>query len=163
MRLSIKAKRNIGLIAVTIAIVVAIILVVYFVQKNENNGKTVYGHFGEVIETSQAYLNVTDRYVTDTYEGVSVKEGNRFLVVDIEVKAKKKLTLASNKFYLNSAENVTNGYAGENSGWGLTVEERVLKKGQSQSIRLIFEVDDNRQSDCYLNGLGANIDLCIIV
>ena len=163
MRLNIKAKRNIGLVVVTLAIVVAIILIVYGVHRHENNGKTVYGHFGEVTETSQAYLNVTDRYVTDTHEGVNAREGNLFLVVDVEVKAKKKLTLASNKFSLNAAENVTNGYAGENSGWGLTVEERVLKKGQSQIIRLIFEVNENRQSDCYLNGYGANIDLCISV
>ena len=60
MRLSIKAKRNIGLIAVTIAIVVAIILVVYFVQKNEDNGKLKTGAIGQVVSTTQADICVKD-------------------------------------------------------------------------------------------------------
>ncbi|MDE7208902.1 MAG: hypothetical protein K2O31_03385 [Clostridia bacterium] len=164
MKLGVKAKRNIGLVVVTLAIVVAIILVVYFVQKNDDNDRTVYGHYGEVTETSQAYLNVTDRYVCQTYEGVSAVDGKLFLIVDVEVKAKKKLALASDKFYLNAAVNVTSGYVGgEGEGWETSVVESTLKKGQCQSIRLIFEIDGNRQSDCYMNGLGANIDLCISV
>ena len=161
MKLGVKAKRNIGLVVVTIAVIVAIILVVYFVQKNSDSRKTVYGHFGEATETSQAYLNVMDRYLTEVYDGVSAQEGNRFLVVDIEIKAKKKLTLASDKFYLNAAVNVTGGYAGEGKVWEIDEAGSVLKKGQSQSIRIIFELDENRQSDCYLYGYGANIDLCI--
>ena len=49
MKQSIKAKRNIGLIVLTVLVVVAIVLVIYFVQKADLDGRIKKGAIGQTL------------------------------------------------------------------------------------------------------------------
>ena len=77
MKLGLKAKRNIGLVVITLAVVVAIILVIYFVQKNSDDGKLKTGAIGQTVSTSQADICVKDWGIADDVEGYTVEDGKR--------------------------------------------------------------------------------------
>ena len=155
MRLSIKAKRNIGLIAVTIAIVVAIILVVYFVQRNEDDGKLKTGAIGQVVSTSQADICVKDMRILQSIDDITAGDGKCFLLLSVEIKANKKLTLSSGKFEVKDGINLT----ADGKGFIALDGETTLRKGESKTFNLLYEVEYNRAESYFLYAYGARIDL----
>ncbi len=164
MRLSIKAKRNIGLIAVTIAIVVAIILVVYFVQKNEDNGKLKTGAIGQVVSTSQADICVKDMRILQSIDGLTAGDGKCFLLLSVELKANKKINVLSDKFEVKGGKNVMSEWRQEISS-GATMEDvianggELFKAGREETFNLLYEVEYNRAESYFLYAYGARIDL----
>ncbi|MDE5755872.1 MAG: hypothetical protein K2I23_02145 [Clostridia bacterium] len=165
MKLGVKAKRNIGLIAITIAVVVAIILVIYFVQKNEDDGKLKTGAIGKTVSTSQADICVKDMRVLQSVDGLTAEDGNCFLLVSVEIRANKKITVSSDKFEVKDGRNVTNverRYPGSGDETMAVIScegEIVLKKGESESYNLLYEVKNNRVDSYFLYAYGARIDL----
>ena len=165
MKLGIKAKRNIGLVVVTLAIVVAIILVIYFVQKNYEDGKIQNGHIGQTVSTSQADICVKDMRILQSVDGLTAEEGKCFLLLTVEIKANKKITVSSDKFEVKDGKNVTNAErrypsSGDETMTVISCEGEVtLKKGESESYNLLYEVEDNRVASYYLYAYGARIDL----
>ncbi|MDE5655146.1 MAG: DUF4352 domain-containing protein [Clostridia bacterium] len=166
MKLGLKAKRNIGLIAVTIAVVVAIILVVYFVQKSDDDGKLQTGAISQTVSTSQADICVKDMRVLQSVDGLTAEEGNCFLQVSVEIKANKKITVDSGKFEVKGGKNVTNANRHYDTSSGDEILEVIacegettLKKGESKTFNLLYEVEYNRVASYYLYAYGARIDL----
>ena len=147
MKLGLKAKRNIGLVVITLAIVVAIILVIYFVQKNDDDNKLRTGAIGDTVSTSQADIHVTSMSMTNYEDGLFAEDGKCFLVLSVEIKANKKITVSSDKFEVKDGKNLT------------AEDESVLKKGKSKSFRLVYEVERNRIASYFLYAYGARIDL----
>ena len=165
MKLGVKAKRNIGLVVVTLAIVVAIILVVYFVQKNDDDSKIQNGHIGEAVSTSQAEICVKDMRKLQSVDGLTAEDGKCYILVTVEIKANKKITVSSDKFEVKDGKNVTNAErrypaSGDETTVVISCEgEVILKKGESKSYNLLYEVEDNRVASYYLYAYGARIDL----
>ena len=165
MKLSVKAKRNIGLIAITVAVVVAIILVIYFVQKNDEDKKLVTGAIGQTVSTSQADICVKDMSILQSVDGLTAEDGKCFLQVTVEIKANKKIRLSSDKFEIKDGKNVTFAErryptSGDEVMSVIPCEGRVeLKKGESGSYKLLFEVEKRFDSH-FLFAYGAKIDLC---
>ncbi|MDE6189675.1 MAG: DUF4352 domain-containing protein [Clostridia bacterium] len=160
MKLTFKAKRNIGLVVMTIALIVAIILIVYFVQKNDIDSRLKNGSIGQTVSTSQAEVCVNDRKISKDFSVVTANGDKVFLLVKVEITANKKLTLSSKDFEVKDGLNVTNAYSSDN-GHSFAAEESevVLKKGESATYDLVFEVDGNRVESYFLYALGARIDL----
>ena len=164
MKLGIKAKRNIGLIVTTVLLIVAIVLIVYFVQKNELDGRIKTGAIGDIVSTAQAEVHVSDMKISDEFTvGDTVytaHDGKVFMTVYVEVTAKKKLTLYSGDFEIKDGVNVTNEYSSPN-GNSFCAEEAqtVLKKGERKTFTLRYEVDEGRTQSYFLCALGAKIDL----
>ena len=107
MKLGVKAKRNIGLIVVTLAVVIAIILVIYFVQKNDADSKIRTGAIGQIISTPQADVCVKDMQKLRIFGALTAEDGKCFLLVSVEIKANKKLGVSSNKFEIKDGKNLT--------------------------------------------------------
>ena len=165
MKLSVKAKRNIGLVVITLAIVVAIILVIYFVQKNDDDGKLQTGAIGQTVSTSQADICVKDMRILQSVDGLTTEEGNCFLQLSVEIKANKKITVYSGKFEVKDGKNVTFAErhyptSGDEIMAVTPCEGGVtLKKGESESYTLLYEVKNNRVESYFLYAYGARIDL----
>lgn len=65
MKQSIKAKRNIGLIVLTVLVVVAIVLVIYFVQKADLDGRIKKGAIGQTLSAKSADVCVSHIYFAE--------------------------------------------------------------------------------------------------
>ena len=165
MKVSAKAKRNIGLIAINVVIVVAIILVIYFVQKNDDDSKMRYGHIGETVSTSQADILVKDMSILQSVDGLTVEDGRCFMLVQVEIKANKKIQVWSGKFDVKDAKNVTSAErhypasGDEVMAVPYCESEVTLKKGESETYKLLYEVESNRIESYFLYAYGACIDL----
>lgn len=160
MKLSFKAKRNIGLIVLTVAVIVAIILTIVLVQKYGDDEKPVRGAIGQTVSTSQADVCVNSMRVSQFVGEVEVKDGKCFLLVKVDVKANKKLKVSSCDFVVEGANNVTDGYSGKNGhAFYAELVEYSLKKGESVDYSLIFEVEKDRIESYFLYAFGAKIDL----
>ena len=150
MKLGVKAKRNIGLVVVTIAVVVAIILIVYFVQKSDEDKKLKYGHIGQVVSTSQADICVKDWTVVADADGYTVGEGKCIYLLKVEIKANKNIRVSSSKFEVKDGKNLT--------AEGIQREE-YFKGGRSETFEILYEVESNRIESYYLEAFGVKIDL----
>ncbi|MBD5086340.1 MAG: DUF4352 domain-containing protein [Clostridiales bacterium] len=160
MKLSFKAKRNIGLIVLTVAVIVAIILTIVLVQKYGDDEKPVKGAIGQTVSTSQADVCVNSMRVSQFVGEVEAKDGKCFLLVKVDVKANKKLKVSSCDFVVEGANNVTDGYSGKNGhAFYAELVEYSLKKGESVDYSLIFEVEKDRIESYFLYAFGAKIDL----
>ena len=67
MKQSIKAKRNIGLIVLTVLVVVAIVLVIYFVQKADLDGRIKKGAIGQTLSAKSADVCVSHMNISQSY------------------------------------------------------------------------------------------------
>ena len=165
MKISVKAKRNIGLIAITLAVIVAIILVIYFVQKNDDDKKLVTGAIGQTVSTSQADIRVTDTRILQSVDGLTIEDGKCFLQISVEIKANKKIRILSDKFEVKDGKNLTFAErrypaSGDEVMVVIPCEGFIeLKKGESESYELLFEVEKRFDSH-FLIAYGAKIDLC---
>ncbi|MDE6473512.1 MAG: hypothetical protein K2L70_00225 [Clostridia bacterium] len=164
MKLGVKAKRNIGLVVVTLAIVVAIILVIYFVQKNDADSKIKTGAIGQTVSTSQADVCVKDMQKLQSVGGLTAEAGKCFLLVSVELKANKNINVASNKFEIKDGKNLTAEGRQEILSGNITFdiiayEGEMFKKGRIERFDLLYEVEDNRVASYYLYAYGARIDL----
>ncbi|MDE7079192.1 MAG: DUF4352 domain-containing protein [Clostridia bacterium] len=160
MKLTLKAKRNIGLVVLTLVLIVAIILIVYFVQKSDSESKLKTGAVGQTVSTSQADVCVKELRVAQSVGEVEANDGKCFLLVRVEITANKKIKASSVDFEVKDGVNVTNGYTSHN-GHSFMVDaiEYTLKKGESETFDLIFEVESERAESYYLYAFGARIDL----
>ena len=165
MKLGVKAKRNIGLVVVTIAVVVAIILIVYFVQKNDEDKKLKYGHVGQVVSTSQADICVKDWTVVEDADGYTVGEGKCVYLLKVEIKPKKKIRVSRSKFEVKDGKNLTAEGIQRFPSGDETLEivacegEEYFKGGRSETFEILYEVESNRIESYYLEAFGARIDL----
>ena len=165
MKLGLKAKRNIGLIALTVVVVVAIILVIYFVQKNENDGKLKYGHIGQVVSTSKADICVKEWRKAEDVEGYTIKDGKCVYLLKVEIKAKKNIRVSSSKFEIKDSKNLTAEGIKRFSSGDETLQviacerEEYFKSGRSETFEILYEVEDNRVVSYFLYAFGARIDL----
>lgn len=158
MKLSVKAKRNAGLIAITVVVIVAIILVIYFVQKNDADGKLKTGAIGQTVSTSQADVCVKNMRIFKSLDGLTAEQGNCFIWLSVEIKANKKIFVSCDKFQVNDGKNVTEiYYAGSKE---IDCDgEIILQKGESKTLELAYEVQAERVASFYLFAYGARIDL----
>lgn len=165
MKLGVKAKRNIGLIVVTLAVVIAIILVIYFVQKNDADSKIRTGAIGQIISTPQADVCVKDMQKLRIFGALTAEDGKCFLLVSVEIKANKKLGVSSNKFEIKDGKNLTAEGRQQIPSGDTTIDiiasegEIILKKGERKTCQILYEVEDNRVASYYLYAYGARIDL----
>ena len=165
MKLGVKAKRNIGLIALTVIVVVAIILVVYFVQKNEDDGKLKFGHIGQVVSTSKADIRVIDWRKVEDVDGYTVVDGKCIYLMKIEIKAKKNIRVSSSKFEIKDGKNLTAQGIQRFPSGDETLEiiacegEEYFKSGRRETFEILYEVENNRVASYFLYAFGARIDL----
>ena len=157
MKQSIKAKRNIGLIALTIAVIVAIILVVYFVNKADDGNGIKRGAVGQTVSTANGDISVKSAKVVDSIGDITASDGKCLIVVSVEFKANKKITLSADKFAVDNANKISVDKE------GYLVDSSVLQKGESKAFKLAYEVKKGSADSYFLSGYGAKIDLCIIV
>lgn len=160
MKLTFKAKRNIGLIVLTVAVIVAIILTIALVQKYGDDDKLVRGAIGQTVSTSQADVRVNSMRVSQFVGEVEANDGKCFLLVKVDVKANKKIKASSLDFEVLDGVNVTDGYSGKNGcAFDADLIEYTLKKGESETFSIIFEVEKDRIESYFLYAFGAKIDL----
>lgn len=153
MKQSIKAKRNIGLIVLTVLVVVAIVLVIYFVQKADLEGRIKKGAIGQTLSTKSADICVSNMKVSEYANGEAAAEGKCFLMLSIEFVAKKDMTLVPDKFEVKGGRRVLH------SADDYLNEKTALKKGESRTFKLMYEVEKNRVDSYFLYGYGVQIDL----
>ena len=160
MKLTFKAKRNIGLVALTVAVIVAIILIIVLVQKHSDDDKFVKGAVGQTVSTSQAEVCVKSLRVAQSVGDVEANGDKCFMLVKVEIKANKKLKASSCDFVIDGAKNVTNSYVSDNGhAFAVDAVEYTLKKDESETFDLIFEVERERTESYFLYAFGARIDL----
>lgn len=165
MKLGVKAKRNIGLIALTIVVIVAIILVVYFVQKSDDDSKLKYGHIGQAVSTSRADICVKDWRKAEDVEVYTVENRKCVYLLRVEIKAKKNLKVSSSTFEIKDSKNLTAEGLQRFPSGNETLEviacegEIVLKKGERNVYEILYEVENNRVASYFLYAFGARIDL----
>ena len=156
MKLTIKAKRNIGLIALTVAVIVAVILVVVLVNKYVDDKDLAKGAVGQTISTDQLSLEVVSLKNTLTEFGEKkASEGKCFMLAEVEVKAKKAFTLVSDKFSLTDGKAV-NASA---DGYEFLDGKVKLQAGEEKIFYLLFEVQAGRVESFYLYGYSCRVDM----
>lgn len=153
MKQSIKAKRNIGLIALTIAVIVAIILVVYFVNKADVGNGIKRGAIGQTVTVPTGEICVKNMQVTDGIDGKTAGSGNCIIIVSVEFKAGKNIKLIADKFDVPNGKKVSvekeEYFNGSSS----------LAKGESKSFKLAYEVKKDSVDSFFFCGYGVKIDL----
>ena len=156
MKLTFKAKRNIGLIVLTVAVVAVIILVMVLVQKYGNDEKTKKGAVGQEISTERLNLQVVDldnslKEFADKKAG----EGKCFMLAKVSVKAKTNFTLSPKKFSLSDGKKVNV----QADGYDFLTKKVKLKEGEEKTFYLLFEVEANRVESFYLSGYSCRVDM----
>lgn len=104
MKQSIKAKRNIGLIVLTVLVVVAIVLVIYFVQKADLDGRIKKGAIGQTLSAKSADVCVSHMNISQSVGGETAADGKCFFVLTIKFDAKKDMTVVPDKFEVKGAD-----------------------------------------------------------
>lgn len=153
MKQSIKAKRNIGLIVLTVLVVVAIVLVIYFVQKADLDGRIKKGAIGQTLSAKSADVCVSDMNISQSVGGETAADGKCFFVLTIKFDAKKDMTVVPDKFEVKGGRRILHGAD------GYLNEKAALKKGESKTFKLVYEVENNRVDSYFLYGYGVQIDL----
>lgn len=153
MKQSIKARRNIGLIVLTVLVVVAIVLVIYFVQKADLDGRIKKGAIGQTLSTKSADICVSNMRISSSIGGETAADDKCFFVLTVKFDAKKDMTVVADKFEVKGGRRVLQ------SADGFLNEKASLKKGESNTFKLVYEVENNRVDSYFLYGYGVQIDL----
>lgn len=155
MKLGVKSKRNIGLIAITLAVIVAIILIVYFTQKSDDDSALKRGGIGQTISINRADIVVMNMELRDAVGDLRADEGRCFFVINVAFKAKAKLVLSPESFEVIGGRQV---FPVED-GTSFFSNSLTLKKGEECNVNLAYEVESDRIESFYLKVFNAKIDL----
>ncbi|MDE7215690.1 MAG: hypothetical protein K2O08_02675 [Clostridia bacterium] len=155
MRLSIKAKRNIGLLALTVGIIVAIIVVIVLVNKYVDGNNLTKGKAGQTISTNELSLTASPKNSLTEFGGKKAGEGNCFMLVEVTVKAKKKITLVSDKFSLSDGKAVK----AQSDGYEFLDGKVEIEAGEEKTFYLLYEVKANVADSFYLYGYSCSVDM----
>lgn len=156
MKLTFKAKRNIGLIALTVAVIVAIILITVLVQKYGGNDTPVKGGVGQVLSTDKVDLQVVSlKNSLKEFGGKTADEGKYFMLAKVSVKAKKKISIEPSGFSLSDGKEMSM----QVDGYDFLSQKITLKEGEEKVFYLLYEVEAERVSSFYLYGYSCRVDM----
>ena len=131
-----KIIRIVTFVALTIIVILAIVLTMYFVQKNDekNNIDYISGEIGKTIENGSYYFKVYD------LKSEGVDEENVRLTIYIEIQAKEDLELNIDDFKLdNYALESQSGFNNSiNSGEKLDFQLNYVVKSDNKLLYLIY-------------------------
>lgn len=155
-----KVKKTIGLIALTLVVAVLIFLVIYFVQKGENDKKQAAqiknAHIGETLACDGFRMTVS--HLDNTLEeigSIKAQEGNCFLLIEIKIDAEKEITLKLTDFSVDDAKSVS----AESQDYEILSEDTTVKAGEESTFYLLYEAEKGRMESFYLKAYGYKIDL----
>lgn len=159
MKLSIKAKRNIGLIVITLAVVLAVFLIIFFVNKAEKekleNSRETSSYIGQLCKADDLDYKVFDNKKFQEFGDLKADEGNCFLLIGIELTAKKDITVKTKDFKVDDgifAEATSEEYY-------ILNEDKDIASGEKIVFYLLCEVESDRIESFYLHAYGYKIDL----
>lgn len=155
MKLSFKAKRNIGLVAITIAVIVTVFLIIFFVNRCEKNKIEKSSHIGEICTTDNLEYKVFNNIKKTEFESLLANEGKCFLLIGIQVKAKKDITIKSSDFKVDDGQFVN----ASSDEYDILNSQRQLKSGEETKFYLLCEVENDRIESYFIHGYGYKIDL----
>lgn len=154
MKLSFKAKRNIGLIVLTLAVVLAVFLIVFFVNKADENNQIKDAHIGQQLESKKLSFKVNDMKIKNSFADIVASDGKCLMVVNVTATAKKDVELKRQDFSIEKGEQKYS----ESEEYNL-LDSINLKSGQSVEFYLVFEVAQNQMASFYLTAYNYKIDL----
>ncbi|MDE6614522.1 MAG: hypothetical protein K2K24_03330 [Clostridia bacterium] len=156
MKLTFKAKRNIGLVVLTVAVIAVIILTIALVQKNDDKDKIVKGGVGQIISADKIDLQVVSlKNSLKEFNGVSASDGKYFMLAKVSVKAKKKIAIEHSGFTLSDGKEIEI----QAEGYDFLTEAVTLKKGEEKVFYLLYEVQAERMASFYLDGYNCRVDM----
>lgn len=159
MKLSFKAKRNIGLIVITVAVVVAVFLIIFFVNKSEKekleSSKETSSHIGEVCTRDDLDYKVFANVKLSEFGELKADKGKCFLLIGIEITAKKDLTVKADDFKVDDGKAIVT----DDGEYVMLTDSKELKSGEKTTFYLLYEVQAERIESFYLHAYGYKIDL----
>lgn len=154
MKLSIKAKRNIGLVALTIAVIIIVLVVIVLVNKCEQSKIEKQSYIGKLCEGSKLDYKVVSLDKLDEFGSYKAKDGNVLLLIGAQLKAKKDITVKSGDFTVDDGKYINV----ENSDYYMLTSKKV-SKGQEIDFYLLYEVKKGQIESFFLHAYGYKIDL----
>ena len=131
-----KVIRIVTFVALTIVVILAVVLTMYFVQKNDKDKKIEYitGDINQTIENGSYNYKVYD------LKSYQVEEGKARLVISIEIEAKEDLALNLSDFKVeNYALESESGFKNSlNSGEKLDFQLNYVVKLDHKLLYLIY-------------------------
>ncbi len=157
MKLGIKAKRNIGLIVLTVVVVAAVILTVYLVQRSDDSQKLKNAHIGQKLTCKDFEFSVVDvKNSLREFGGETPVDGYYFMAVTVVVNAKKNIKIDAQDFPVADAKHI---YA-DQDGYDVLDDKGIyLKGGQDMKFALIYEAEAERAVEFYMRAFGYKINL----
>lgn len=158
--MSSKLKKTIGLIALTVAVVVIIFLIVWYVQKSENDKKQAErletAHIGQLCECDGFDMKILtlDNSLTELGD-LKASEDNCFLLIKTEIAAHKDITIKASDFEVKDGEYKTVAA----SDYEMLGEQLTVKAGETKTFYLAYEVKSGRIESYYLQAYGYKVDL----
>ncbi|MDY4592871.1 MAG: hypothetical protein SO434_05685 [Eubacteriales bacterium] len=123
------------LVIITLIVVTAVFLTIYFVEKNDKS-RWDKSYIGQVNDSSGMRWSVESVDFARNIDGKSASEGNIWAVVTIEVTALKDKNIAPSDFDLS-------GVSPDKTIDGCLASKIKAKKGETQDIKLAFEVEES--------------------
>ena len=134
-----KNKRLIGLISLTIIVILTVVLVIYFVDKNDYKTGVSRG-VGEEYAIDSAVFVLTSVNFYTTSEKFNLNEDECLVSVKIKITAKTPLKLGNKSFRLNGEYDVYNDFGNKIK----------IDSGETKEIEI-----------CYLTKRQSNVDLFV--
>ncbi len=158
--MSVRVKKTIGLIVLTLVIVALVFLVIYFVQKNDEEKKKAEqlenAHIGETLECEGFQMTVS--HLDNTLEEIGslkAQDGNCFLLIEIKIDAEKEVTLKKTDFSVEDANSVIT----DSQDYEILSDDTTVKAGENKTFYLLYEVEKGKLESFYLTAYGYKIDL----
>lgn len=155
MKLSFKAKRNIGLVALTIAVVVAIILIVYYVEKADLDEPTAKGGIVQTLTTRDYDLVVEDLDKLGSFADKTADSGQIFFLVKVSMTARKDIKISPDKFVVADGKRIKTSADGYEFLNGRTS----IKAGETKDFYLMYQVKKDRMESFFLRAYNCKVDL----
>lgn len=144
-----KIWRRIGLIALTLAVIGAIVLTIVLVQK-QGEKNLVSVDMGRSFRYNDEIEFVVSKITFTTQSSsIEIEDGSCLATVEISAKALKNFTLSQNKFRLNSEKSVLNNFS----------SKMTLKEGETKVINIGYIVKNQSSTNLYLAMFGHKVNL----
>lgn len=158
--MSVRVKKTIGLIVLTLVVVALIFLVIYLVQKSDVEKQKAEqlksAHIGETLDCDGFVMTLTglDNKREEIWS-LKAQEGNCFLLIEIAVDAEKEVSLKQSDFSIKDGDAVY----GQIDEGELLEDSITVKAEEKKTFYLLYEVKKGRLESYYLTAYGYKIDL----
>lgn len=158
--MSVRVKKTIGLVVLTLVVVALVFLVIFLVQKNDEEKQKAEqlksAHIGEPLSCDGFQMTVS--HLDNTLEEIGslkAQEGNCFLLIEIKIDAEKEVTVKKSDFSVEDAKSVS----ADTQDYEILSEDTIVKAAEERTFYLLYEVEKGRLESFYLTAYGYKTDL----